>query len=108
MTPRGAQDDQKSDPEAQDDTKTSPPGPRRSKGGGTPGLVSPYGRHLGTENETQTDPKTIEKRSDQSKAKKHDPRRSRTPLGALLATFRGPCGSEKPSTTLEHVVFREK
>ena len=63
---------------------------------------------MDTENETQTDPKTIEKRSDESKAKKHDPRRSRTPLGALLATFRGPCGGEKPSKTVKIVVLSEK
>ena len=44
----------------QDDPKTvlDPPG------GGTPSLVSPQGRHLGSQIGTKIDPKTIKKRSE--------------------------------------------
>ena len=48
----------------QDDPKTvlDPPG-----GGGTPGLPPPRGLHLGGQNGTKADPKTIKNRSENSR-----------------------------------------
>ena len=114
--PKNTQNDPKRSPRRQKKQPRStrghqdvPPWPQEvQKGGGTPSLHSPCGGHLGTKNEIQTDPKTVEKRSDESKAKKNDPRRSRIPLGALLATFRGHAEAKNHQKPLENVVFREK
>ena len=90
-TPRGAQDDQKSDPERQDEKRTEP---RRSWDHlGSPkgrfaqlslGSCTPLGSHLGGQNGTKIDPKTIKNRSEKSRVKKTDLRRSWIRLGAIL------------------------
>ena len=46
--------------------------------------AAPPGCHLGGQNGTEIDPKTIKNRSEQSRVKKTDPRRSWTRLGAIL------------------------
>ena len=48
----------------------------------SPGV--PLGDHLGGQNGTKIDPKTIENRSEKSRGEKTDPRRSWTCLGAIL------------------------
>ena len=45
---------------------------------------APPGLHLGGQNGTKIDPKTIKNRSEKSRVKKTDPRRSWTRLGAIL------------------------
>ena len=52
--------------------------------GPNPSLVSPQGLHLGGQNGTKIDPKTIKNRSEKSRVKKTDPRRSWARLGAIL------------------------
>ena len=47
--------------------------------------AAPPGLHLGGQNGTKIDPKTIKNRSENSRVKKTDPRRSWTRLGAILA-----------------------
>ena len=54
------------------------------KGPPNPSLESPLGGHLGTQNGTKIDPKTIKNRSEKSRRKKNDPRRSWARLGAIL------------------------
>ena len=54
------------------------------RGGDTPSLPSPQGLHLGGQNGTKIDPKTIKNRSKKSRVKKNDPRRSWAHLGAIL------------------------
>ena len=49
-----------------------------------PSLHSPLGLHLGGQNGTKIDPKTIKNRSEKSRRKKNDPRRSWARLGAIL------------------------
>ena len=107
MVLRGAQDDQKSDPERQDEKRTEP---RRSQDrlgsprrGGTPSLPSPQGLHLGGQNGTKIDPKTIKNRSENSRRKKSDPRRSWTRLGAILGRLGGHLGALE---TLWHYACR--
>ena len=63
----------------QDDFKTVLDRPQ-----GDPSLVPPLGDHLGGQNGTKIDPKTIKNRSEKSRRKKTDPRRSWTRLGAIL------------------------
>ena len=64
----------------QDDFRPSWIGPK----GPNPSLHSPQGHHLGGQNGTKIDPKTIKNRSEKSRVKKTDPRRSRIRLGAIL------------------------
>ena len=52
--------------------------------GPNPSLHSPQGLHLGGQNGTKIDPKTIKNRSEKSRVKKTDPRRSWIRLGAIL------------------------
>ena len=52
--------------------------------GPNPSLVSPLGDHSGGQNGTKIDPKTISNRSEKSRVKKTDPRRSWIRLGAIL------------------------
>ena len=47
-------------------------------------IGAPPGAHLGGQNGTKIDPKTIKNRSEKSRVKKTDPRRSWTRLGAIL------------------------
>ena len=47
-------------------------------------LLGPPGRHLGGQNGTKTDPKTIKNRSENRRGKKSYPRRSWARLGAIL------------------------
>ena len=87
-TPKRAQDDQRSDLERQDDKRTEPrrsqDHPGSAQGAQDPGLVPPLGDHLGGQNGTKIDPKTIKNRSEKSTVKKTDPRRSWIRLGAIL------------------------
>ena len=50
----------------------------------TTAICAPPGLHLGGQNGTKTDPKTFKNRSEKSRVKKTDPRRSWTRLGAIL------------------------
>ena len=52
--------------------------------GQTTSLRAPPGFHLGGQNGTKIDPKTIKNRTEKSRVKKNDPRRSWTRLGAIL------------------------
>ena len=86
-TLRGTQEAQKSDPESQDEKRTEP---RRSQDrlgpptGRFAYLSRPPGAPFGRPNGTKIDPKTIKNRSEKSRVKKTDPRRSWTRLGAIL------------------------
>ena len=111
-TPRGTQEAKKSDPESQDEKRTEP---RRSQDrlgsprrGGTPSLPSPQGLHLGGQNGTKIDPKTIKNRSENSRRKKGDPRRSWTHLGAILGRSWPHLRVNLGQKPLENVMFREK
>ena len=97
-TLRGAQDDEKRPPNDPKTTKKAIPNDKTKKGPnqddlGTvldrPGADLPTihalpGCHLGGQNGTKIDPKTIKNRSENSRVKKTDPRRSWTRLGAIL------------------------
>ena len=63
--------------------------------GPNPSLPSPLGCHLGGQNGTKIDPKTIKNRSEKSRRKKNDPRRSWTRLGAILGRFGAPSWAKK-------------
>ena len=47
-------------------------------------IGAPPGAHLGGQNDTKIDPKTIKNRTEKSRVKKTDPRRSWIRLGAIL------------------------
>ena len=64
----------------QDDLGTVLDRPR----GQTTSSRAPLGLHLGGQNGTKIDPKTIKNRSEKSRVKKTDPRRSWARLGAIL------------------------
>ena len=64
----------------QDDPKTVLDRPRAD----LPTMVALLGSHLGGQNGTKTDPKTIQNRSEKSRGEKTDPRRSWTRLEAIL------------------------
>ena len=49
-----------------------------------PSSAAPPGLHLGVQNVSKTDPKTIKNRSENSRDQKSDPRRSWTHLGTIL------------------------
>ena len=53
-------------------------------GADLPTIHALRGAHLGGQNGTKIDPKTIKNRSEKSRVKKTDPRRSWTRLGAIL------------------------
>ena len=71
-----------------------------------PSIPSPPGGHLGTPKRPKTEPKTIHKRNENQEAKRGDPRRSRTHLGAILVALGVPCGSPKTPKVWENVLFR--
>ena len=88
MSPRGLQKRPKIEAKPQEEKRTEP---RRSQDrlgpprrGGTPSLVPPQGHHLGGQNGPKIDPKTIKNRSEKSRVKKTDPRRSWIRLEAIL------------------------
>ena len=58
-------------------------------------LTPPHGRHLGGQNGTKTDPKTIKNRSENRRGKKSHPRRSWTLLGAIMGRFGAPSWGKK-------------
>ena len=75
----------------QDDFKTvldPPKGPEHR-------YLRPLGSHLGSQIGTKTEPKTMQKRSEKSRVKKTDPRRSWTRLGAILGRFGAPSWVKK-------------
>ena len=74
--------------------------------GPNPSLPSPLGRHLGGQNGTKIDPKTIKNRSEKSRRKSTDPRRSWTRLGAILGRPGPPSWAKKRSKPLYNVWFR--
>ena len=89
--PRRPQDEPKRDKKAnpnrkmkketnQDDPKTVLDRPPAD----LPSSAAPLGLHLGGQNGTKTDPKTIKNRSENRRGKKSYPRRSWTRLGAIL------------------------
>ena len=87
-TPRGAQDDQKSDPERQDDKRTEPRRFQDRLGSAPRGPTPVWWHPRGTIWEAKSAPKRIQKRCKNEmkiqESKKHDPRRSWTRLGAIL------------------------
>ena len=64
----------------QDDPNTVLDAPRAD----LPSIAAPPGLHLGGQIGTKTEPKTIKNRSEKSRGKNNDPRRSWTRLGAIL------------------------
>ena len=88
----------------QDDPKTvldRPPADLHSS-------AAPPGLHLGGQNGTKIDPKTIKIRSEKSKGKNIDPRRSWTRLGAILDRFGCSLGTLETLQTLRLPTFREQ
>ena len=81
-------------------SKIGPKGPN-------PGLVSPLGHHLEGQIGTKTEQKTIQKRSEKSRANKNDPRRSWTRLGAILGRFGCSLGALETLQTLRLPMFRD-
>ena len=58
-------------------------------------MVSPLGCHLGGQNGTKIDPKTIKNRREKSRGEKTDPRRSWIRLEAILGRFGTPSWEKK-------------
>ena len=58
-------------------------------------IGAPPGGHLGGQNGTKIDPKTIKDRSENSRRKKNDPSRSWTRLGAILGRLGAPSWAKK-------------
>ena len=110
-TLRGTQEGQKSDPESQDEKRTEP---RRSQDrlgpltGRFAQFSRPPGAPFGRPKRCNIDPKTIKNRSDKSRRKKGDPRRSWTHLGAILGRSWPHLGVNLGQKPLESVMFREK
>ena len=65
------------------------------KGPPNPRIPSPLRPHSGGQIGTKTEPKTIQNRSETSRVKKNDPRRSWTRLGAILGRFGAPSWAKK-------------
>ena len=93
-TLRGTQGAQKSGPESQDEKRTEPRRSQDRLGPPNRRLAQPSGLHLGGQNGTQTDPKTIKNRhenSDEKKAIQDDLGpvlgRSRVDLGPILGAI---------------------
>ena len=95
MTPRAPENDSKRHPRGskkrsqtarrkKDRTKTIPRPSWTAHPSITTSSAAPPGLHLGGQNGTKIDPKTIQNRSEKSRVKKNDPRRSWTRLGAIL------------------------
>ena len=108
-TPRGAQEGQKSEPKPQDEKRSEP---RRSQDrlehprGRFAQSAPPPGLHLGDQNGTKIDPKTIKNRSEKSRGQKSDPRRSWTRLGAILGRSWSHPGINFSNFVLENRLFR--
>ena len=113
-TLRGTQEAQKSGPESldekrpnQDDPKTVLDRPRAD----LPSSAAPPGLHLGGQNGTKTDPKTIKNRSEKSRGEKTDPRRSWIRLGrswAVLGAILGRLGPQNRALAFGGARFFEK
>ena len=108
--PKGPQSDQKSKPNRktkkgpnQDDPKTVLDPPRAICVAQPP----PPGLHLGGQNGTKTDPKTIKNRREKSRGEETDPRRSWTRDGAILGRLGCSLGALEPLQTLCLPMFRE-
>ena len=110
-TLRGTQEAQKSDPQSQDEKRTDP---RRSQDRLGPPTCRfaqfsrPPGAPFGSPKRSQIDPTTIKNRSEKSRRKKGDPRRSWTHLGAILGRSWPHLGVILGPKPLENVMFREK
>ena len=123
--PKKHQNDPRSAPKRPQDepttTKTAIPNDKSKKGPnqddlGTvldrPGADLPTigalpGRHVGGQNGTKIDPKTIKNRSENSRVKKTDPRRSWTRLGAILGRLGCSLGALETLQTLRLPMFCE-
>ena len=70
--------------------------------------AAPPGLHLGGQNGTEIDPRTIKNRSENSRRKKGDPRRSWTHLGAILGRSWPHLGVILGQKPLENTMFCEK
>ena len=91
----------------QDDLKTVLDPPRVD----LPSEAAPPRCHLGGQNATKIDPKTIKNRSQKSRVKKTDPRRSWTRLGAILGRLGchlGPTWTSKSCCGCSGARFFEK
>ena len=73
-----------------------------------PSSAAPPGLHLGAQNGTKIDPKTIKNRSEYSRRTKGDPRRSWTHLGAILGRSWPHLGVNLGKKPSENAMFREK
>ena len=69
-------------------------------------ICAPLGSHLGRRIGTKTEPKTIQKRSEKSRGKKTDPRRSWTRLGAILGRLGCHLGPAWPSKSCSRPGWR--
>ena len=78
-----------------DRTKTIPRPSWTAPSGRSTAICAPPGLHLGGQNGTKIDPKTIKNRSEKSRDEKSDPRRSSTRLGAILGRFGAPSWMKK-------------
>ena len=88
----------------QDDPKTVLDPPRVEM----PNSDTPPGTHLGTPNGTKTEPQTVQKRSEESRGQKSDPRRSWTRLGAILGRSWPHLGVSFGQKPKENSMFRER
>ena len=110
-TLRGTQETQKSDPESQDEKRIEPRRPQVRLGPPTGRFAEfsrPSGAPFGAQNGTKIDPETIKNRSENSRRKKGDPRRSWTHLGAILGRSWLHLGVILGQKPLENGMFREK
>ena len=88
----------------QDDPKTALDRP----GAGFSTIGTLPGHHLGGQNGTQADPKTINNRSETSRGKKSNPRRSWTRVGAILGRSWRHLGVNFGQKTMETVMLSKK
>ena len=88
-------------------TKTSTRPTWTRQGGDFPTFPPPPGGHLGTPKRPKTKPKTIQNRSEKSRGKNNDPRRSWARLGAILGRLGCHLGALEALQTLRLPMFRE-
>ena len=95
LSPRGSKKRSQTARRKKNRTKTIPRPSWIPQGGRTISSCAPPRLHLGGQNGTKIDPKTIKNRSENRRGKKSDPRRSWTRLGAILGRFGAPSWAKK-------------
>ena len=103
--PRGFKNDPQTARRTKNRTKTIRAPPWLPSWGGTPSLVSPYGHHFGTPKRSQTEPKTMQNPSENSRSEKKRSKRTKDPSWHHLGAFWGPMWRQKPPKSIvKHII----